>query len=102
MTKIVNCKKEKYDIYCGRPSDFGNPMSIQEIKRMFLGISDEVAREKAILWYRKYFYKRIKADKNFLEKVLKLKDKTLGCFCKPLSCHCDIIAEFLDKNDENL
>lgn len=97
MTKVVHCKKEKYDIYCGRPSDFGNPMSVQEIKRLFPNISDEDAREKAIIWYKQYFYEKIKTDKDFLGKVLKLKDKILGCWCKPLPCHCDIIAEFLDK-----
>ena len=28
--------------------------------------------------------------------VVKLKGKTLGCFCKPYPCHGDIIAEYLN------
>lgn len=25
---VVHCKKDKYDVYIGRPSKFGNPFSI--------------------------------------------------------------------------
>jgi hypothetical protein len=28
---------------------------------------------------------------------LELKDKTLGCWCKPLPCHGDILAEIADR-----
>lgn len=47
------------------------------------------------------FLEKIK-DKEFREKVLKLKNKALGCFCKTkdrpnTSCHGDVIKEFLDK-----
>lgn len=30
MAKIVHCKKDKYDIYIGRPSIWGNPFSHKE------------------------------------------------------------------------
>ena len=84
--RVVNKYKEKYDVYIGRPSIFGNPFSVKEY-----------GREGCIEKYKEYFYKRIKEDVKFKEEVLKLKDKVLGCFCKPLACHGDVIAEYLDK-----
>ena len=30
-----------------------------------------------------------------------LKDKVLGCWCKPLSCHGDILVELIKKKYEN-
>ncbi len=86
MTRVVNKNKEPFDHYCGRPSIFGNPFVIGKD-----GTRDEVIEK-----YRVYFYDRIRIDANFRSEVLKLKDKTLGCFCKPLACHLDIIAEYLD------
>ena len=83
---VVNKYKEKYDVYIGRPSIYGNPFSVKEY-----------GREGCIEKYKEYFYKRIKEDVKFKEEVLKLKDKVLGCFCKPLACHGDVIAEYLDK-----
>ena len=87
MTKVVNKYRDKYDVYIGRPSIFGNPFSVKEY-----------GREGCIARYKEYFYKRIKEDVKFKEAVLKLKDKTLGCFCKPLACHGDVIKEYLDNN----
>jgi len=87
MTKVVNKYREAYDVYIGRPSIFGNPFSVKEY-----------GRESCIEKYREYFYKRIKEDVKFKEEVLKLKDKVLGCFCKPLACHGDVIKEYLDNN----
>ena len=87
MTKVVNKYREAYDVYIGRPSQFGNPFSVKEY-----------GREGCIARYKEYFYKRIKEDVKFKEEVLKLKDKVLGCFCKPLACHGDVIKEYLDNN----
>lgn len=84
---VVNKYRDKYDVYIGRPSIFGNPFSVKEY-----------GREGCIARYKEYFYKRIKEDVKFKEAVLKLKDKTLGCFCKPLACHGDVIKEYLDNN----
>lgn len=92
MTKVVHCKRQKYDVYIGRPSIFGNPFSIGKD-----GIRSDVIQK-----YRDYFYKRIEEDLHFKEMILRCRDKTLGCFCKPLDCHGDIIAEWLDKDEINL
>ena len=87
MTKVVNKYKEKYDIYIGRPSVFGNPFSIGK----------DGDRKEVIDKFREYFLQRIIEDTEFKKEVLKLKGKTLGCYCKPQDCHGDIIAEYLER-----
>jgi len=43
-----------------------------------------------------YFYERLASDPEFRERVLALRGKTLGCFCKPRACHGDVIANYLE------
>lgn len=86
-TKIVNLRKEKYDVYIGRGSPFGNPFKIGR----------HGSREEVIERFRKYFYAKIEMDEIFAYEVLRLKGKVLGCYCKPLACHGDIIIEFLEE-----
>lgn len=86
-TTIVNkYHKVPYDVYIGRGSDFGNPYVI--------GIDGD--RDVVIRKYREYFYKRISDETDFKSNVDSLKGKTLACFCKPKSCHGDVIIEYLD------
>lgn len=92
MTKIVNINKEKYDVYIGRNKNndaglWGNPWIIGR----------DGSREEVIERYKQEFNKKI-LDKEFRAEVLKLKNKTLGCFCRPESiCHGDVLKEYLDK-----
>ncbi|GAB6141924.1 hypothetical protein JCM14076_26530 [Methylosoma difficile] len=88
-TKVVNVdKKEKYDVYIGRGSDWGNPYVIGKD-----GDRDEVIRKY------KYDFERgfLKGDK---QKLLLLKGKVLGCHCKPAACHGDILVEYLNSIDD--
>jgi len=87
MTTVVNKNLDKYDVYIGRPSLFGNPYVI----------GTHGKRKEVIEKYRSYFNHRIEKDPIFKEAVLKLKDKKLGCFCSPQICHGDIIAEYLNN-----
>jgi hypothetical protein len=89
QTKVINLRKDKYDIYIGRPSIYGNPFEIGK----------DGDRDMVIKLYRFYFYNRLEHDNHFKEEVLKLKGKILGCFCKPLACHGDIIAEYLNDTE---
>ena len=87
-TRVVNLRKEPYDIYVGRAGkgqsgEFGNPFKD--------GTKSEVIEQ-----YRKYFSERIATDPEFRFRVRALKGKTLGCFCAPKACHADIIVEYLD------
>lgn len=82
-TKVVNYK-EKYDIYIGRPSKWGNPFTIGK----------DGTREEVIEKYRKYILK----NKKLLKSLPELKGKVLGCFCKPRACHGDVLVELLEEN----
>lgn len=95
MTTVCNRNKEICDEYIGRGSLFGNPftsMPLGKTKAEFQAYS----RPDSIAKYRKYFLDRIRKDVHFRKSVMALKDTILGCYCKPLDCHGDVIAEFLD------
>ena len=89
MTRVVNKNKEAFDHYCGRPSLFGNPFVIGK----------DGTREEVIQKYRDYFTDRMRSDKEFRLEAYKLKNKILGCHCKPANCHCDVIAARLNNSN---
>jgi hypothetical protein len=86
ITTVVNLQNSPYDVYIGRPSIFGNPYSMKSY-----------TRKMCIELYKGYFKYKLNLPV-FREEVLKLKGKTLGCYCKPLACHGDIILEWLNQN----
>ncbi len=96
ITKVVNKDKgDRYDVYIGRGSSWGNPYAVG------FGASPgekQNDRDEAI---RKYKYD---FERNFLQKskedALELKGKILGCHCKPLACHGDVLAEYLNSLDD--
>lgn len=89
LTKVVNIdKKDLHDVYIGRGSVWGNPYAIG-----FDGDRDEVIRKYAYD-FNKGFLKFNKND------VLSLRGKRLGCHCKPFSCHGDILADFVNSQDD--
>jgi hypothetical protein len=55
-------------------------------------------RDEAIRKF-KYDFEKGYLKKN-KEDALKLKGKILGCHCKPLACHGDVIAEYLNSLDD--
>lgn len=89
LTKVINVDKCKtYDVYIGRGSKWGNPYAIG-----FDGDRDEVIRKYKYDFERGY----LKFSK---EDALELKGKTLGCHCKPATCHGDVLAEYLNSLDD--
>lgn len=92
-TKVINIKSgEYYDQYIGRAGHgfdgyYGNPFRL----------SPHDTKGSTLIPYKEYFEHRITTDPVFKQRILKLKDKTLACFCKPDACHGDIIAEWLNK-----
>jgi len=77
--KVVHCKKEKYDVYIGRPSKWGNPF--------FIGIDG--TRDEVIEKYRAWFLKQ----PELVSALKELRGKTLGCWCTPNRCHGDVLLE---------
>lgn len=87
-TTVVNLRDEPYDIYIGRPSLFGNPFEIGKH-----GSRQDVIT-KHILW--------VAGQPNILSALPSLRNKILGCFCKPKICHGDTLCQLLACSDEEL
>ncbi len=79
----------KYE-YIGRGSYWGNPHSMYE---------EGDSREEVIRKY-KYDFDYEKFINKEKSEVYKLAGKRLGCFCKPQSCHGDVLADFLNSWDD--
>ena len=54
------------------------------------------SREKIIYKYDKYIRKLLK-DKNIQKELFKLKDKNLGCWCHPDTCHGDVLLKLISE-----
>jgi hypothetical protein len=80
---VVHCKKSKYDVYCGRPSIWGNPFEIGK----------DGNRKEVIAKFKKYLL----ANDELVDKLPELRGKILGCWCAPKSCHCDILADLANS-----
>jgi hypothetical protein len=104
-TRVVNIFAESFDVYVGRRGKgqdgyFGNYVSTKADGPAGL---DE---------YRKWFLAEVERNPTFRRRVLELRGKTLGCFCKPAPkaraglpleedrrrwpCHGDVLATWLD------
>lgn len=81
-TRVVHCKREKYDVYIGRPSKWGNPFRL----------TSEDARAAVLEQYREWLMGR----PELLRSLPELRGKVLGCWCAPRVCHGDVLAELAD------
>lgn len=94
LTKVVHHKKEKFDIYIGRPSKWGNPFShIKDGSTLAEFIVEN--REEAISKYHLWITEG--EGQYLLEDLHELKGKTLGCWCSPKPCHGDILKKLADE-----
>jgi len=65
-------------------SKWANPFTVKEH-----------GRDKCLELYKEYIRKLI--EKEGINEIMKLKNKTLGCWCKPDKCHGDILVEILNE-----
>lgn len=92
MCEVVNLKKDQYDVYIGRAGKgqdgyFGNPFVV----------SATTSREKAISEFELYARNRLVTDAEWAKRIKELKGKRLGCFCKPLACHGDVLKKICEE-----
>ncbi len=86
---VVHCKKANYDVYIGRGSKWGNPFTHHTsgtTAKYIVG-----SRDEAIKSYEHWITKG--DGKHLLNDLHELKGKILGCWCKPLACHGEILAK---------
>ena len=96
MIKVVHCKKENYDVYIGRPSKWGNPFThIKDKKTSAKYIC--ATRDEAIDKYEEWITKG--DGQHLLKDLHELKDKTLGCWCKPKRCHGDVLKKLVETTN---
>ena len=88
--KVVHCKKEPYYVYIGRPSKWGNPFSYKPNTLAKYKVKN---REESIQAYEKW----IKTQPQLMKDLHELKGKVLGCWCKPLPCHGDVLLKLANK-----
>lgn len=87
--KVINIKLgEPYDVYIGRGSKFGSPFThFSHLGGSLIIVS---SRQEAISRYEEW----ILEQPELLQAIkIELKNKILGCFCKPLACHGDILLK---------
>jgi len=80
---VVHSGREKWDVYIGRPSRWGNPFRIGE----------DGTRQEVILQYRAWLWKEIRAGSITTADLASLHGKRLGCYCAPLPCHGHVLAK---------
>jgi len=98
-TTVVKIGHGAYDVYIGRKGKgedgyFGNPHACDGFCKVCKTWHD---RDESVAAYSRTFYERIKNDPEFKVRVLALKGKRLGCFCHPLPCHGNVIANWVNR-----
>lgn len=92
---VVHCKREKFDVYIGRPSKWGNPIKLTK--------NTPVERHNVLKAYRALIESGYLADvlgPNWREVVkAELRGKRLGCWCEPHACHGDVLAEIANEGE---
>ena len=83
-TRVVNLRYDSYDVYIGRGSKWGNSFKIGK----------DGTRKEVIEKYRKYLL----ANPELNGSLHELRSKVLGCYCKPLACHGDVLVELCNKD----
>jgi len=87
---VVSLKNSAKYGYSGRGSYWGNPYSMY----------DEGETREDVIRKFEYDFENDNFPKKKKSEVYRLHGKTLGCFCKPLPCHGDVLARFLNSWDD--
>lgn len=82
-TRVVHVKRERCDVYIGRPSKWGNPFVIGR----------DGDRGAVIAKYEQH----VLADEELLGALGELVGKALGCWCAPRPCHGDVLVRLVQQ-----
>ena len=92
VARSVHIKFGSYDVYIGRQgggSKWQNPYRLGRA-------ASWLEREVCILRYCDH----LQCSPELLEEVRTLRGQRLGCHCKPLACHGDVLAELAESDDD--
>lgn len=75
--------------YPPKASLFANPFKIGK----------DGDRNEVLEKYKLFIHDKLRANAYLREELMKLKGKTLGCWCFPEKCHGDVLIELLASDD---
>lgn len=91
MARVIHIADKAGDpmreVYIGRMSPFGNPFRVGR----------DGNRTEVLAKFATYFQQRVAEDPKFWYAVQRLIGRTLVCHCKPMDCHGDVIAAYLER-----
>ena len=92
---IVNVKNDSYDVYIGRNPKYGdpkwgNPYSHKDGTAAKYKVT---TREEAIEKYEEY----LRGSGELMNSLMELDGQILGCHCKPMACHGDVLLKVLNE-----
>lgn len=102
MINVINVKdnsSDNFKIYIGRGSILGNPFT--HLKGNNKACFKVKTRDEAVSKYREWLESQMESQSiimalTHIKEISLIQDVDLACYCKPLSCHGDIIKEFIE------
>lgn len=93
VTSVVNKDRgDDFDVYIGRGTPWGNPYPVGKQEGQY-------ERSESIELFRRHFETVVLPDPSLRKGLLGLRGLRLACHCKPLACHGDVIAGYLNSLD---
>jgi hypothetical protein len=88
---VVHVNEDRFDVYIGRPSKWGNPYSHLAGTKAHWRVA---SREEAVLMYARW----LKDNPGLIAEAKKeLRGKVLGCWCAPQLCHGEVLARVANE-----
>lgn len=96
MILVVHCRKSYYDVLIDRTTKWGNPFT--HVRNRLTRASFLVAtREEAISAYERWLL----TQPHLVAALPELADKILGCWCRPLACHGDVLIRLANQGGQH-
>lgn len=73
-------------VFTYQQSTWANPYNLKTL-----------TREESLARYEEHIRNMINKDPNKKEELLALRGKNLGCWCKPESCHADVLVKLINE-----
>jgi hypothetical protein len=99
QTRIVNRRKERGDVYVGRPGPYGNPIELNKSCPLCRTVHRRDAG--AIECSAKALLERL-ADPGYQVQVAALNGLVLECWCSPLWCHAELLVAYTEAYSERI
>lgn len=82
-------------VYCGRRVHHV-PATFDSVFRNDVPGVTRMMQEDAVSAFEQRFRGKLAQDPELVRATVGLLDKTLGCWCKPKSCHCDVLLKIAE------